>query len=115
MAFALILMTGLALAGLGVVSAQGFVLGAHFAAAAPDAGALVGQHVRWAIPTMLVSLFSQSMVIFYFIGTGKLIEEQVASYPEKEKNVILGALRRFKSRISPPATLALLSAIGVFV
>ena len=32
-----------------------------------------------------------------------------------DRNAVLGALRGFKRRTSPPATLALLSAIGVFV
>ena len=31
---------------------------------------LVTRHVVYAIPTVLLSLFSQSMVIFFFIGTG---------------------------------------------
>jgi hypothetical protein len=110
-ALALLLTTALAIAGFLATSAQGFLL----AAASPLARALVGRHVLWAIPTVLLSLFSQSMVIFYFIGTGKLLKEEVASYPEKEKARVLAALRRFKARTSPAATFSLLSAIAVFV
>jgi hypothetical protein len=112
MALALLLSTALAMAGFLVTSVQGFLL-----ASAPPAAArgLVAQHVGWAIPTVLVSLFSQSMVIFYFIGTGKLVKEEIAAFPEKERAAVLAALRRLKARTSPAATFSLLSAIGVFV
>ena len=112
MAIALLTATALALAGFLATSAVGFVLaGTHGTAAAP----LVTRHVALAIPTILISLFSQSMVIFYFIGTGKLVKEETATFPEAERGVILRALRRFKAKTSPPATFSLLSAIAVFV
>jgi hypothetical protein len=115
MAVALLLTTVLALAGFLATSAQGLLVASALHSAAPLAGRLVTRHVGLAIPTVLFSLFSQSMVIFYFIGTGKLVKEEVASYPEVERRTVLAALRRFKARTSPPATLALLSAIAVFV
>lgn len=115
MAIALLLTTLLALAGLLATSAQGLILASALHSAAPSAGHLVTRHVGFAIPTVLFSLFSQSMVIFYFIGTGKLVKEEVASYPEPERRAVLNALRRFKAKTSPPATFALLSAIAVFV
>ncbi|HKA37386.1 MAG TPA: hypothetical protein VKH43_11250 [Thermoanaerobaculia bacterium] len=112
MAIALLTATALALVGFVATSAVGFVLaGTHGAAAGP----LVTRHVAFAIPTILVSLFSQSMVIFYFIGTGKLVKEETESIPEAERGVIHRALRRFKARTSPPATFSLLLAIAVFV
>src|SRR5262249_28667523 len=98
-----------------VTSAGGFALGSQLAAHAPAARALVTHHILLATPTVLLSLFAQTMVIFYFIGTGKLVKDEVAAYPEKERAAILKALRGFKSKTSPPATLALLSAIAVFV
>jgi hypothetical protein len=115
MAIALLLMTVIALAGFLATSAQGFLVASALHSAAPLAGHLVTRHVGFAIPTVLFSLFSQSMVIFYFIGTGKLVKEEVASYPEMERRAVLAALRRFKAKTSPPATFALLSAIAVFV
>ena len=112
MAIALLTATALALVGFLATSAVGFILaGTHGAAAGP----LVTRHVGFAIPTILISLFSQSMVIFYFIGTGKLIKEETASFPEAQRGVILRALRRFKAKTSPPATFSLLTAIAVFV
>jgi hypothetical protein len=115
MAVALLLTTALALAGFLATSAQGFLVASALHAAAPFAGHLVSKHVGIAIPTVLFSLFSQSMVIFYFIGTGKLVKEEVATYPEPERRAVLAALRRFKAKTSPPATFALLTAIAVFV
>jgi hypothetical protein len=113
MALALLLGTLLALAGFLFTSIHGFVLSSaiHSSAAAH----LVTKHVGFAIPTVIVSLFSQSMVIFYFIGTGKLIKEEIASFSEDDRRVLLAALRRFKARTSPAATLSLLAAIAVFV
>jgi len=115
MALALLLTTGLAAAGFLITSIQGFVLASHIAGTSPAVRALVGQHVRWAIPTVLLSLFSQSMVIFYFIGTGRLVKDVAAAYPEEVRRAIRAALAGLKRRTSPAATLALLSAIGVFV
>jgi hypothetical protein len=115
MAVALLLTTALALAGFLATSAHGFVVASALHSAAPLAGRLVTRHVGYAIPTVLLSLFSQSMVIFYFIGTGRLVKDETAGLPEAERRAIHAALRRFKARTSPPATFALLSAIGVFV
>ena len=115
MAVALLLTTLLALAGFLATSAQGFFVASAMRSAAPLAGPLVARHVGFAIPTVLLSLFSQSMVIFYFIGTGRLVKEETSSYPEAQRRAVLIALRRFKARTSPPATFALLSAIAVFV
>ncbi|MGH9368922.1 MAG: hypothetical protein ACRD3M_14755 [Thermoanaerobaculia bacterium] len=111
MAVVLLSTTALALAGLLFTSVQGFSVEAGVAAA----GTLVPRHVGYAIPTVLLSLFSQSMVIFYFIGTGRLVKDEIGGYPEEQRRAILRALSDFKRRTSPPATFALLSAIGVFV
>jgi hypothetical protein len=115
MAFALLLTTALALGGFLVTSVQGFFVASGIASGSAVARTLVTRHVGWAIPTVLLSLFSQSMVIFYFIGTGRLVKDEVADFPAEEKRKILAALRRFKAKTSPPATFALLGAIGVFV
>lgn len=103
---ALLLATALALVGFVFTSLQGFFV---------TAGPLVTRHVGYAIPTVLFSLFSQSMVIFFFIGTGKLVKDEAAGLPDADRAVIAAALRRFKMQTSPPATLGLLCAIAVFV
>ena len=115
MAIALLAGTLLALAGFLLTSVQGFALTAHLAAAHPEARFLVTRHVVYAIPTVLFSLFSQSMVIFFFIGTGRLVKDEVAAFPQADRRKVLEALRGFKRKTSPPATFAILSAIAVFV
>lgn len=115
MAVALLLTTALALAGFLFTSVQGFAVASGAAGGAAVAKALVTRHVGIAIPTVLLSLFSQSMVIFYFVGTGRLVKDEVTGYPEPERRAILRALSGFKRKTSPPATFALLSAIAVFV
>jgi hypothetical protein len=115
MAFALLLTTALALVGFVATSVQGFFVATGLGSGLGVAKVLVTRHVGWAIPTVILSLFSQSMVIFYFIGTGRLVKDEIADWPEEQKRPILAALRRFKARTSPPATFSLLSAIGVFV
>jgi hypothetical protein len=115
MAIALLAGTLLALAGFLLTSVQGFALSGHLAALHPEARLLVTRHVAYAIPTVLLSLFSQSMVIFFFIGTGRLVKDEVAAFPEGQRRAVLEALRGFKRRTSPPATFAILSAIAAFV
>jgi hypothetical protein len=115
MAFALLLTTALALAGFLATSLQGFLVAAGIGAGSAAAKIVVTRHVGWAIPTVLLSLFSQSMVIFYFIGTGRLVKDEIAGWPPESQRPILAALRRFKARTSPPATFSLLAAIVVFV
>lgn len=115
MAIALTTATVLALAGLLAVSADGFLVASAIHSAAPAAGHLVTRHVGYSIPTVLLSLFSQSMVLFYFIGTGRLVKDEIASYPEADRRAILHALARFKAKTSPPATFALVTSIAVFV
>lgn len=109
MAIALLSGTLLAIAGFLLTAVQGFVVAAH-----PDR-LLVTRHVAYAIPTVLLSLFSQSMVLFFFIGTGRLVKDETRTLPDPQRNAVLRALSGFKRKTSPPATFALLSAIAVFV
>jgi hypothetical protein len=114
MAFALLLTTAAAAAGFVISSVFGFILASH-GPHDPLIRMLVSRHVLYSIPAVLLSLFSQSMVIFYFIGTGRLVKDEIAAYSPERQAPILKALRRFKARTSPPATFSMLSAILVFV
>jgi hypothetical protein len=114
MAIALLLGTAAAAAGFLVTSAFGFILAFH-GPHDPMVRYLVTRHVLYAIPTLILSLFSQSMVLFYFIGTGRLVKDEIASLPEPRRLPILRALRRFKAKTSPPATFAMVAGIATFV
>ena len=114
MAFALLLGTAAAAAGFLVTSWLGFVLASH-GPHDPMVRYFVTRHVLYAIPTVILSLFSQSMVLFYFIGTGRLVKDEIAGLTDAKKAPILRALRRFKAKTSPPATFAMMAAIATFV
>ncbi len=114
MAIALLLGTAAAAAGFLVTSFFGFVVAVH-GPHDPMVRYLMTRHVLYAIPTLLLSLFSQSMVLFYFIGTGRLVKDEIAGWTEERRRGVVAALRRFKARTSPPATFAMLAAIAAFV
>ena len=115
MAIALTLGTLLAIAGLLVTSVQGFAVASGLQASSAIAKALVTRHVALAIPSVMLSLFSQSMVIFFFIGTGRLVKDATARFSEADRRRVLRHLADLKRRTSPAATFALASSIAVFV
>jgi hypothetical protein len=93
MAIALILLS--LLHALGVAAA--FVLGWV-------SGGLLELHLYLAIGVVALGLFTHSMVLFYFIGTGKVLKDAVARFglgPEIPRR-----LRAFKVQTSGPLTLA---------
>src|SRR5260370_32995650 len=79
-ALALLLTTALAIAGFLATSIQGVLLAARLTEASPVARGLVGQHVLWAIPAGPLALFSQFLVVFYFILTCRLVQDDIACY-----------------------------------
>jgi len=106
-ALALSLLSVFTLAGLALSAWSGWVL-SHAAGGLPAA-----RHIAVAVPTVLFSLFTQSMVLFFFIGTGKLLKEAAAKRPDAEgRDYILRKVREFKARTSALATFAPLSALG---
>lgn len=107
MALALSLLSVFTLAGLGLSAWSGWTL-SHGAGALPAA-----RHIAVAVPTVLFSLFTQSMVLFFFIGTGKLLKEAAAKRPDPEGSAyILRKVREFKTRTSALATFTPLSALA---
>lgn len=107
MALALTLLSLFTLAGLALAAWSGWTL-SHAAGGLPAA-----RHIALAVPTVLFSLFTQSMVLFFFIGTGKLLKEAAAQRPDSEgRDHILRRVKEFKAKTSALATLAPLSALG---
>jgi hypothetical protein len=106
-ALALSLLSLLTLAGLALSAWSGWAL-SHGAGGLP-----VARHIAVAVPTVLFSLFTQSMVLFFFIGTGKLLKEAAAKRPDTAgRDYILRRVREFKARTSALATFAPLSALA---
>ena len=100
MAQFLLITTLLSIAGLIATSVAGFL-------AAPGH---VAQHIFFALATVVIGLFSQSMTMFFFIGTGKELKE--ASRQDAE---VVRRTKTFKSRVFPAATYAMLALMATFI
>jgi Na+/H+ antiporter NhaC len=105
MALALTLLSLFTLAGLALATVSGWAL-SH------GAGASVARHIAIAVPAVLFSLFTQSMVLFFFIGTGKMLKQAAAARADEAgRAYILAKVREMKTRTSSLATFAPLSAL----
>jgi hypothetical protein len=106
-ALALTLLSVFTLVGLVLSGLSGWVL-SH----AID-GASAARHIAVAVPSVLFSLFTQSMILFFFIGTGKMLKEAAARRPDAAgRDYILARVRDFKVRTSALCTFAPLSALA---
>ena len=100
MAQALLISTLVTIAGLIVTVVMGF-------RATP---AHVADHIIVALITVVVGLFSQSMTMFFFIGTGKELKEK----SEQDANVVQQT-KVFKSRVFPAAMWAMTAIMVTFI
>ena len=99
MAQFLLITTLLSLAGIIATGVMGF-------AAAPGHYA---QHIFFALATVVLGLFSQSMTMFFFIGTGKEIKEK------SNDAAAIQQTKAFKSRVFPAAMWALTAIMVTFI
>jgi hypothetical protein len=67
-------------------------------------------HLYLAIAAVALALFAHSMVLFYFVGTGRTLKEAVARFGLEQE--ILRRIRWFKMQTSGPLTLACAALIG---
>src|SRR5213083_3119066 len=100
MAQFLLITTLLSIAGLIATSIAGFL-------AAPGHDA---QHIFFALGTVVLGLFSQSMTMFFFIGTGKEIKEAASQDAE-----VVRRTKAFKAKVFPAATYAMLVLMVTFI
>jgi len=70
----------------------------------------VASHILFALVTVIVGLFSQSMTMFFFIGTGKELKDK----SEKDTGV-LQKTRDFKSKVFPAAMWAMAAIMVTFI
>ena len=96
----LLLTTLLSLAGLIATSVMGFL-------ATPQH---VATHIFVALATVITGLFSQSMTMFFFIGTGKEIKEAAKNDPSTVQRT-----RHFKAKVFPAATYAMAALMITFI
>ena len=100
MAQFLLITTLLSLAGLIATMIMGFLV----------APGHVAQHIFAALATTILGLFSQSMTMFFFIGTGKEIKEKA----NNEANVVQRT-KDFKNRAFPAAMWAIAALMVTFI
>jgi hypothetical protein len=67
-------------------------------------------HIIVALVTVVVGLFSQSMTMFFFIGTGKELKEK-----SKQDAEVVRQTRSFKSRVFPAAMWSMTVLMVTFI
>src|SRR5579859_5665029 len=103
MAQFLLITTLLTMAGLISTGIAGFLVSPGHAA----------QHIFMALGTVVIGLFSQSMTMFFFIGTGKQLKDSVKG-GEREAEV-RKSTRALAMRVSPAATYAMVLLMILFI
>lgn len=73
----------------------------------------VAQHILFALVTVVVGLFSQSMTMFFFIGTGKELKEKVKGGGDED--AVVRQTKAFKSRVFPAAMYAIAVLMITFI
>ena len=103
MAQFLLISTLLTIAGLIATSVAGFM-------ATP---ARAAQHIMFALMTVILGLFSQSMTLFFFIGTGKQLKDKVKDTIHDAD--VRRATRALTMKVSPAATYAMFVIMITFI
>ena len=100
MAQALLISTLVTIAGLIVTVVMGFrATPAHQA-----------DHIIVALVTVIIGLFSQSMTMFFFIGTGKELKDKSEQDPG-----VVQQTKAFKTRVFPAAMWAMTAIMITFI
>ena len=73
----------------------------------------ISQHFLFGFFTTFLVALSQSMTMFYFIGTGKQVKDLVSNYPAGQEFIQL--TKRFKAKAFPPATWAILFTMATTI
>ncbi len=103
MAQFLLITTLLTIAGLIATMVMGFLASPGHAA----------QHIMYALTTVLIGLFSQSMTMFFFIGTGKQLKEKARGTATEAD--VRSATRALTMKVSPIATYAMAVLMVTFI
>src|SRR5260370_21212181 len=73
----------------------------------------LSQHVLFGLFTTFLVTLTQSMTMFYFIGTGKQIKDLVASLPEGGN--LIQRTKVFKAKVFPPSLWAMLFTMASMI
>jgi hypothetical protein len=75
--------------------------------------ATLPQHVLFGFFTTFLVTLSQSMTMFYFIGTGKQVKDLVASLPTGPQ--LVQRTKVFKAKVFPPSLWAMLFTMATMI
>src|SRR5215468_11307659 len=78
-----------------------------------DARLGISQHILWGFFSTFLVTLSQSMTMFYFIGTGKHVKDLVANQPQG--NEFIRRTKVFKAKVFPPALWAMLFTMATMI
>jgi len=67
-------------------------------------------HIMVAIVTVVIGLFSQSMTMFFFIGTGKELKDK-----SDQNTDVVQRTKVFKSKVFPAATYSMAAIMITFI
>ena len=70
-------------------------------------------HILFALATVVIGLFAQSMTMFFFIGTGKQLKDKVAGTADEA--AVRSATRALTMKVSPAATYAMFMIMITFI
>jgi len=73
----------------------------------------VANHIFLALITVVLGLFSQSMTLFFFIGTGKQLKDKAKGTGHESE--VGKATRSLAMRVSPTATYAMAALMVTFI
>src|SRR5688572_2340070 len=73
----------------------------------------ISQHFLFGFFTTFLVTLSQSMTMFYFIGTGKHVKDLVANQPSG--NEFIRRTKVFKAKVFPPALWAMLFTMATMI
>ena len=73
----------------------------------------LAQHVLFGLFTTFLVTLTQSMTMFYFIGTGKQVKDLVTALPTGPQ--LVQRTKVFKAKVFPPALWAMLFTMATFI
>jgi hypothetical protein len=76
-------------------------------------GGGIAQHFLFGLFTTFMVTLTQSMTMFYFIGTGKQVKDLVSAHPSGKE--FIRRTKVFKAKVFPPATWAMLFTMATMI
>ena len=73
----------------------------------------IGKHISYAFASIIIYLFTQTIIMFYFIGSGKKIKETILKY-NLDKSIYKEVIK-IKKELFPHLTMNILFMASAFI